>query len=547
MKSERKSLWSNGVLSGALTLSILSAAQATSIDSWNLGNVTVDEGPYTAGDTYNSVVYTDTDKIVTNGAIIWKEGSVVAPGAQVLTDSPEGSGRNCIITTGTNRADPTSPPKTCGDAFQSAKRVKTDARVPGTSMDLVFDVSATDTTSRTYLVLQKYINSILERIDGFTIELGYGTGDNFVPSTAGDGLAFTSADGSPVPAESIPPGDSNLGSLMSGGLFGDADFNTSTNTDGYFYLPQDVVIGLDGNPCITNPSGTGRSYYDLVAGEDRIQTVGNVQGLHYCLFGSMLGQSQLPYGYFFDADGDAATDAMTVGNWNGSAWETYVLIDPITGLVQLDAVGNYLRPADPPVVVPDSVVAQWCNAKDTGDGVTPFYFVAVLDDMGLTNNNYHITVSEALGSDTFTLRITNTGEGNPLETPWLTTLPPEVLGEPCGATDEPAATYDVALKEMDAPDDTETDKTSEVTVKLINYGPELASGLVTLVGTDSDGATVAAFSAGFSDLEIEDEMEIKFDWTAPSEPTLVSWLATLLAEGDSNPDNNSLTDQTIVK
>ena len=522
------------------------AASSTTIDSWNHENVTVDPGPYVVGETYDSTVFTDSTKSTTNGAIIWKEGSVVAPGAQVLTDSPTGSGRNCIITTGTDRSDPTSPPKTCSDAFQSAKRVKTDARVPGTSIDLVFDVSQADTTSRTYRVFQKYINSILRRMDAYSIELGFGTGDAFVASTSGDGLAFTARDGSPVPANSTPPGDSDLGSLMSAGLFGDAIYNENVNRDGYFYVPDAQMFDLTGNLCATDPSGTGRSYYNLTASEDRIETDGSVQGLHYCLFGNMLGQDQLPHGYFYDEDGNPDTDATTVANWNGAGWETYVLIDPVTGVPQFDTTGNYLRPDNPPVPVPDNVVAQWCNHTDTGDGSTPFYFVTLLDDMGLTNNNYHINVADNLASATFTLRVTNTGEDIVFDPPWLATLPPEIDPTYVCPTVEPTVAVDVDITRFDVDSKVSVKERSRIKVYLKNYGPDVAAGSVTVVGTDSNGDTVADLSAGFSDLAVNDRERISFNWTAPREATVINWVATVTADGDTDLSNNTATATTTV-
>lgn len=532
--------------------SALSVAQATTIDSWNLGNVDVDQGPYVVGEEYSSVVYTDGTKTTTNGAVIWKEGAVIQPGMQVLTDSPEGSGRNCIITTGTNRADPASPDKTCSDEFQSAKRVKTDARVPSTSIDLVFDVSTAEgDSSRTYRVFQKYINSILERMDAFSIQLGYGTGDAFVPSTTGDGLAFTSRDGSQVPPNSTPPGNSDLGSLMSAGLFGEADFNQNITRDGYFKLPETVITGLDGNQCATDPSGTGRSYWNLTASEDEIATDGTVQGLHYCLFGNMLGQSQLPYGYFYDEDGNPDTDATTVANWNGASWETYVLIDPVTGVPQFDDTGDYLRPDNPPVPVPDNVVAQWCNQKDTLDGVTPFLFVAVLDDMGLTNNNYHINVAADLSSigETFTLRITNTGETNVLATPWLAQLPPEIDPDyVCPPVEPPPAAgeVDVWIKDLDVDRRVTVNEREELEVYIKNDGPNAASGTVTVTGTDSDGVTVVTLSDEFTDLAAKRRDEIEFDWKAPSYPTVISWVAEVTAAGDTDLGNNTATATTEV-
>jgi hypothetical protein len=193
--------------------------------------VVSDLPPHVPGVTYDSKLFTGSDRTETDGAVIWKEGSVVSPGAQVLTDSPA-TGDNCIITTGTNRAAPDpKPPKTCKDPFQSAKRVKLEAREAGTGaivpdpqgsvglldgqpLDMVFEVSALDDLARTYRVFKKYINTTEKRMDAFVVELGFGTGADFIPSGTGDGLKFTKRkqggnpnpnDFDPLPFYSSPP------------------------------------------------------------------------------------------------------------------------------------------------------------------------------------------------------------------------------------------------------------------------------------------------------------------------------------------------------
>ncbi len=566
------------------------AASSNMIDSWNLDNVVTDPPPYIVGETYDSTLFTDTSLTETNGAVIWKEGSVVAPGAQVLTDSPPGSGQNCIITTGTNRADPDNAPKTCTDPFQSAKRVKLEAREPGTGtifpdpdgeillengkpLDMVFEVSAADDLARTYRVFKKYINATRQRMAGFVVELGFGTGADFTASDTTDGLRFTERkqgqnpnpnDFNPLPFYSTPPGDADLGSLMSAGLFGDSADNENRTIDGYFGLPDGGTPWTDPS-CDPDPDNTDteRSYYNLVVRtEDRIETVGNVRGLHYCLFGNMLPQGALPLGYFWDEDGDPDTDADTIADWDGSGlspacngtpcWHTYVVLDtdPTSdtyGEPVLDAAGNFTRPDPAPEAVPLEMVQYWADHPDTGDGRTTFFFITELDDMGLTNNNYHITVDGIVnwptydtgtGTATFTMRTSNVGEGVDFVAPWLETLPDGV--EP------PAVAVDVAIDYFSVDRKVNVKETSRIKLKISNNGPDPATGQVDVIGTDSRGRTVETFTDTFSNLASGDSDSFTFTWTAPRKATTIDWEAVVTADGDTDLSNNTATATTVV-
>lgn len=189
----------------------LTRVGAETIDSWNPDNVVADlpdfplvDPSHTPGVTYDSTLFTNTDRVGTSGAVIWKEGPVVAPGPQLLTDSPN-PGNNCIIARGTNRAVPGAIPKARTDELQSAKRVNLDARAAGTGiitpdaitlsdgkpLDMVFNISAADATDRAYRVFKKFINNTIERTDGFVVALGFGAGGALQPSITGDGLRFS--------------------------------------------------------------------------------------------------------------------------------------------------------------------------------------------------------------------------------------------------------------------------------------------------------------------------------------------------------------------
>jgi hypothetical protein len=356
---------------------------------------------------------------------------------------------------------------------------------------------------------------------------------------------------------------------MSAGLFGDSADNENRTIDGYFGLPEGATPWTDPS-CDPDPSGTERSYYDLVVRtEDRIETVGHVQGLHYCLFGNMLPQGALPLGYFWDEDGDPVTDADTIADWDGSGlspacggdgvsnpgtpcWQTYVVLDtdPTSdtyGWPVLTSQGNFIRPDTAPVAVPDEVVQFWADHPDTGDGTTTFFFITELDDMGLTNNNYHITVDgieswptydAGTGTATFTMRTSNVGEGTDFVAPWLATLPDGVA--------EPTVAVDVDIKYFSVDNRVYVDETSWMKIYLTNDGPDPASGVVNVTGTDSRGRTVASFSEAFSNLAAGDWDRVSFTWTAPSRATTIDWEAVVTTEGDTDLSNNTATASTVV-
>lgn len=102
----------------------LPAAQAGSIDSWNLGNVTTEAAPRVPGESYNSFVFTDDSKTVTNGGIVWGESDVQAPGMKVVVDGdgnqgPDRNAESCVMTAGVSPVDGTT--KQCNDPFQTSK------------------------------------------------------------------------------------------------------------------------------------------------------------------------------------------------------------------------------------------------------------------------------------------------------------------------------------------------------------------------------------------------------------------------------------------
>ena len=107
--------------------------------------------------------------------------------------------------------------------------------------------------------------------------------------------------------------------------------------------------------------------------------------------------------------------------------------------------------------------------------------------------------------------------------------------------------YDLAIDELEVPDRVRVGDTEEVEVKVVNNGPDAASGTVTLTGVVR-GAVVAEFTDSFTDLAAGLEIEFEWDWTATTQGT-VTWTAVVAAPADEDPDesNNTATAATRVR
>jgi hypothetical protein len=504
----------------------LPVAQAGSIDKWNLDNVTTEAAPRIPGEVYNSFVYTDASKTATNGGIVWVESDVQAPGMKVVTD---GDGNNqglesCIMTAGVNPVDGTT--KQCNDPFQTSKRFKRVSRNVDGSVDLVFYISPGEPADAVYRILEKYENLTPGRIASFNVQLGTGTDTGFVESTADDGLAFTSRDGSPPP----PTNDSgaegiNLDALFAFGLFGDEATNDNQTVDGY-YDPFD------------------RARFLLSAGEDEIAATAvsaNIAGLYGGTVGSWVAKSQAPFGFFFDDDGDPLTDPITVADLDGrpedgQGWQTYRLCDdPIAIQAGLAASGE-CAVADAsqatgvaPAPLSAATIAAWI--------ADPLYSVGAVEDFGNVNLNYHMTVSDdfATSNSTFTLRITPVAGDDSAGAPWNDVLPWE---------------SEVAITKLKVPNVARAGQTRKVSVTVRNNGPdEVVTGEVFLKAVNADGSVGARFTGVLDNLRSGRKTTVTFSWPVPADPQTVTWEASVeaFAAEDPVPENNEATAQTTVQ
>ncbi|MGG7565875.1 choice-of-anchor F family protein [Rhodovulum sp. DZ06] len=330
----------------ALALSPL-PAQAVTVDGWNTTNVLVPAGPYAADVTYASVIY---DRDVTGGTagasssgeVIFTPPEATAPGIAVLTGAPDLSASqdipNCIMA---------SSSASCESSFQSGKRFKLHFTDTG-AVDLVFDTSGTGESA--YQLFTKFTNDVGAGLRGFTMELGFGVGDGF--SLAGDGAGIAFAPVPDMPDTQFPFG-----------LFGDAAASSNHDLDGFFAAETTGYLAEWTATKMRATTGYG-PYGDL--------------------FGAWTTLDDAPWGYFWDHDGDAGTDAILM------AWQT--------------GTGEWeqRRAEDTGEAVPilPTIVGE-------ADLISAGYLLGAIEDVSNLNVNAMIAFSDAFDSGSgFTLRIT---------------------------------------------------------------------------------------------------------------------------------------------
>lgn len=346
-------------LIGAVLLSgIAVPGMAATITGWNLNNVeqVPDAGDPALGISYiyDRDVSGGTAGAVSNGQILWLASP--QPGMTVLNDDPDlnpgQSIPDCIVAVGAN----------CEGPFRSDKRVKMRATSVGT-IDLAFDTSPSAANS--YQLFHRLINVTPEKLKGFSIELGYGLGADFVSSGADDGLAFDLT---------VELGPDNLPAFtqFSFGLFGDAADNPNVDLDGFF--------------------ATERSGFGLDIGEDLIATTG-IYGPYAGLFGpTMLNQASVPNGYFWDNDGDPLTDPLLMAWFNGTDWEARRAIDPDDPTKAISIAPTIVSEAD---------------LQALG------YELDIIEDLRNLNVNLNILTDESFDGSQFTLRFTTAAVPGP--------------------------------------------------------------------------------------------------------------------------------------
>jgi len=434
------------VQAGIIT-STQSESGANGFGGWNLNNVKVvlndsndtfnpETGDYQFYEntdyTYESIVYDTADAPVFSGTpmgiVLAKDWPVGEPSGIKIVNNDLGvkdpKPQNCIMATSyladhfLDSADPQQV--TCSSPFQTHKRYKL-AMKPSTvdgigseSVDLVFNVEDED-GSRDYQVFQKINNWTDGRLEGFTIQVGFGIGENFQSTTEAAIAAGADDDGVNEALDNlhltVPQAIWAKTQLanFSEGLFG--PFDDKTETLGFFdpaqragFLINEYVEDTDLPPAITDTltaTQTLGSDYNQIPPE-----TGPVSQ-----FGPWLPSSMLPYGVFFDDDGNPETDAELLA-WYG--WNPEV-----GGLGWMSgSQGSEDNNAAFSAISAEKIL-------DMGENLS--YTMGEIDDLVNVGLNYIVTVGDITtfpvsAENTFTIRITPTkdtsGEsGQPLADP----------------------------------------------------------------------------------------------------------------------------------
>jgi hypothetical protein len=436
---KRKHLWiavaavCGSLATGTFSTTALAADKPMpALTGWNLGNAKTVNGTSPDGRTWIYPSQAARDADVNNdgtgstGFVIWEldDASGLAPGIQVLNDQPLTGDdawelRNCIMASG-------GPDKVCGNDPGSSKRFK--LRVTGSQtepVDLVFDVADNqpfsyedgvvpgDITGRIYRVLMKWANFTSDRVQGFKVEVGFGTGKDFKPASGTEGIAFELSP--TVTRASL--GDFVTGSepttrevwkplefaTFSPGMYNPDDVLTIEDESGFF---GDQVAGLIPPQDVDTVNG---QY--IYSGELQVNgIVGATTANYFGQWGYLLNEAQLPTGYYQDDDGDAATEGFLI------AW----LDTSVTPAVWKYSDGT---------PVPPATLDEWAAAPLSEEEVLlplPRYEQAPIDDLAGLNVDVYLKLAEtydpAVSGDKVTLRLTPVAPGDS-----ITPVPPPVV------------------------------------------------------------------------------------------------------------------------
>lgn len=423
-------------LAGVLSASTAAYADVGRITSgaagWNTENVVTKffdaEGNPTdildEGDIYMSYVYDKaaSDTTATHmGSVIAKNPPVGEPqGVKVVNGE-----KNCIISTAfldeaDYEADPDAEadysnqnPVTCSSPFMTHKRYKV-LMLPKTvdggidSVDMVFNVEndATSTDSVIpYTIYQKINNWTDSRLEGYTLQVGFGIGADFTESTDGT-LTFDNTDDSTYSHGLFGPIEE--GKFPENGFF-------SSDKAGYEAFTKD------------DPSNLNLTTF----------TSSDVVGTYAAIEGTWLPASWVPYGIFFDDDGDPDTDATLMAWWGKGTDETYQWMYGQLAHYTADTLPEGMT--EDFAAVPAQQIADWLPETIVEGTVNP-YSIGLIDDFANLNLNYTVNVGDITGwtGTTFTIRVTPTKSDDAApEYTQEANLPPQLGDVPVVVQPEP--------------------------------------------------------------------------------------------------------------
>ena len=412
-----------------------------------------EDGSYSAmepNDSFESLIYDGNPTLAVDdplygdtvmGRLHGKDWPIGEPsGVKVLNDTlagtdlemPNGKSDSCIMTTsydpealGFNLVHPEEAvATTCASEFQSHKRYKINLQ-PSTvaggeglekAVDMVFNVEGPAEAHR-YQVFQKINNYTGARLSGYTLEIGFGVGENFEPAATHPWAALELDIG----IGDRPKPDPNTGlyniwdidqlANFSHGLWGPMEDPKYFPEDGFFSDTRTgyvVSLSLDATKI-----SSGLTLDEVLGGN------------YEALFGEWLPSVWQPEAILWDDDNNPETDDTLMAYWADVDGADGI---DVPGLGEGD--GNYAWTGGFPDFnkIPAATLSAWA--------ANPIYYLGSIEDVLNLGLNYNVTVgniigfptfefvdeTEQTGTATFTIRVTpmKAAEVTQVEPGWIT-------------------------------------------------------------------------------------------------------------------------------
>lgn len=115
-----------------------------------------------------------------------------------------------------------------------------------------------------------------------------------------------------------------------------------------------------------------------------------------------------------------------------------------------------------------------------------------------------------------------------------------------GVVEPPVSGFDMAITEFKVPSKVRFGDIRKIRTTIANYGPDIASGMLEIVGT-LDDIVIETQTFEFGPMAPGESERNTFDWIVDNPSGTVSWTATIVAEGDTDLTNNSFAASTIIR
>lgn len=115
-----------------------------------------------------------------------------------------------------------------------------------------------------------------------------------------------------------------------------------------------------------------------------------------------------------------------------------------------------------------------------------------------------------------------------------------------GGVEPPDTEFDMAITEFKVPSKIRFGDTRKIRTTIANYGPDIASGTLEIVGV-LDDVVIETQTFAFGPMAPGESEKNTFDWLADNPSGTVTWTATIVADGDTDLANNSFAASTIIR